>query len=155
MTLPCFYCDEVFDEGERDHFPIPVRHGGVETVFACHLCHTLKDRKRAGWLEPTLIYEGTGDLSRHSRDGMPLLVHLLDVDGERWVSGEALGNWPTHDELERVAAWVRRTVERCSTAHARLFVAWFFCHYLDVVDDVLKTARVHTPERKRYAEGGA
>jgi hypothetical protein len=41
----CFYCDMPLSTAcERDHFPIPQRHGGTETVPACINCHNLKDR---------------------------------------------------------------------------------------------------------------
>ena len=29
---------------ENDHFPIPARHGGKQTVIACKTCHDMKDR---------------------------------------------------------------------------------------------------------------
>jgi len=40
----CHYCGLPAAIVERDHFPVPARHGGTETVPACPNCHTLKDR---------------------------------------------------------------------------------------------------------------
>jgi hypothetical protein len=42
----CFYCDVAIPKAriEMDHFPIPERCGGIETVPACVVCHDLKDR---------------------------------------------------------------------------------------------------------------
>ena len=41
----CFYCGaHLSSRHEHDHFPIPKRHGGTETVSSCLNCHDLKDR---------------------------------------------------------------------------------------------------------------
>jgi hypothetical protein len=41
----CFYCDSpIVGNPEMDHFPIPKRSGGTETVPSCKSCHDLKDR---------------------------------------------------------------------------------------------------------------
>lgn len=41
----CFYCEAPLSpRHEHDHFPIPVRIGGTETVATCLNCHDLKDR---------------------------------------------------------------------------------------------------------------
>ena len=44
----CFYCDATVERGayQMDHFPVPRRHGGIETVVACTTCHSSKDRVR-------------------------------------------------------------------------------------------------------------
>lgn len=45
--MKCYYCDhELIDRSdyELDHFPVPQRHGGTLTVYACQACHELKDR---------------------------------------------------------------------------------------------------------------
>jgi hypothetical protein len=45
MTKTCFYCDAlVSGAGKGDHFPVPDRHGGAETVPCCQSCHDMKDR---------------------------------------------------------------------------------------------------------------
>lgn len=41
----CFYCDaQLSVRHEHDHYPLPARVGGKETVPACINCHDLKDR---------------------------------------------------------------------------------------------------------------
>lgn len=40
----CFYCGETVTRIERDHAPIPKRHGGKDLVDACLTCHDMKDR---------------------------------------------------------------------------------------------------------------
>ena len=45
VARECFYCDGLIaGKGEADHFPIPQRHGGTETVPCCQSCHDMKDR---------------------------------------------------------------------------------------------------------------
>lgn len=46
--VQCFYCSDhvSLSRAERDHFPMPRRHGGVDVVWACKDCHNLKDRHR-------------------------------------------------------------------------------------------------------------
>lgn len=41
----CFYCEAPLSpRHEHDHFPLPVRAGGTETVPTCLNCHDFKDR---------------------------------------------------------------------------------------------------------------
>jgi hypothetical protein len=42
----CFYCGCCVAErhGRGDHFPIPARRGGTDTVDCCVSCHDMKDR---------------------------------------------------------------------------------------------------------------
>ena len=40
----CFYCGEEATRIEKDHAPVPKRHGGKVTVNACLTCHDMKDR---------------------------------------------------------------------------------------------------------------
>lgn len=42
----CYYCGEETNRSERDHAPIPKRHGGHRVVTTCIRCHDLKDRIR-------------------------------------------------------------------------------------------------------------
>jgi hypothetical protein len=39
----CFYCGSA-GPFQMDHFPVPARHEGRQTVKACLHCHNLKDR---------------------------------------------------------------------------------------------------------------
>ena len=42
---PCFYCETPLSpRHEHDHFPIPARAGGEDTVPTCLNCHDFKDR---------------------------------------------------------------------------------------------------------------
>lgn len=44
-TEPCYICGgPIGPRGERDHFPIPERHGGNLVAPVCVSCHDLKDR---------------------------------------------------------------------------------------------------------------
>jgi hypothetical protein len=40
----CFYCGEKVTRIEKDHSPVPKRHGGKDIVDACLTCHDMKDR---------------------------------------------------------------------------------------------------------------
>lgn len=42
---PCYICTEpVGDSGERDHFPVSKKDGGLYVAPICYRCHTEKDR---------------------------------------------------------------------------------------------------------------
>lgn len=58
----CHYCHRVATNYEMDHFPIPRRRGGIETVPVCHMCHSLKDRIPAERWPPDLYNAGTSAL---------------------------------------------------------------------------------------------
>jgi hypothetical protein len=74
MTCPavcsrvCFFCDvSLSPRHEHDHYPVPQRHGGTETVPTCLNCHDLKDRvPLAGWPSEVLApaMEQAGPLGR-------------------------------------------------------------------------------------------
>ncbi len=40
----CFYCERTLDRHEHDHYPVPARRRGRDTVPVCLVCHDLKDR---------------------------------------------------------------------------------------------------------------
>jgi hypothetical protein len=44
---------------EHDHFPVPLRNGGEDTVCACINCHDLKDRARFSDYLPEFLAAGT------------------------------------------------------------------------------------------------
>lgn len=65
----CFYCNERIPREyvEKDHFPVPKRHGGKDTVPTCGSCHTLKDRVALkNWPVPLMVeaVEQCGPLGR-------------------------------------------------------------------------------------------
>lgn len=53
----CFYCRmPLAGRHEHDHAPIAKRHGGQDTVPACHNCHSLKDRVPvSNWPVPLMV----------------------------------------------------------------------------------------------------
>jgi hypothetical protein len=62
--LTCFYCDKALDTvHEHDHFPLPKRLGGVDTVPTCRDCHNLKDRVRLGDWEPADLLVGWASMN--------------------------------------------------------------------------------------------
>lgn len=81
----CFYCLRPLDalRHEHDHFPIPARHGGTDTVPACTECHDLKDRFRLrDWPIGDLIV-GMDALPREARIMVARAVAaFLDHGGE-------------------------------------------------------------------------
>jgi hypothetical protein len=148
----CFYCDRLLIHGrlERDHFPIPARHGGTETVPSCVECHSLKDRTtpvgvtRDGAIDQqamTAILAGsrTASAAVAFRDGetVPLATYALWQRTQAWADPADV-TWPAVDllvdELDALAELVTSTVPQCTTPEARINLAWFFTAYLDVVD---------------------
>lgn len=59
----CYYCRmPLAPKHEHDHFPMPKRHGGEETVPICLNCHTLKDRQPIGdWADPGAAWAAVSD----------------------------------------------------------------------------------------------
>jgi hypothetical protein len=94
----CHYCDALVagDNVEMDHFPIPKRAGGTETVPACVTCHDMKDRfLQEDW--PTELFE------RALREQMEYVRSLgldlpLDQVNPEVVKAivDAHYAWPTH-----------------------------------------------------------
>jgi len=78
----CFYCDGLVAErtGKGDHFPIPARHGGTETVDVCISCHDAKDRFRLDNWHVSWIAKVIADfpsLSRESRIFLAKCIALM------------------------------------------------------------------------------
>jgi hypothetical protein len=87
----CFYCGDVTDDWEKDHFPKPREVGGTEVVCACIECHKHKDtHKTSGWrktLKKALDAEwGTsGDEGPVSGMALVILVTVNALNTEnRW-----------------------------------------------------------------------
>ena len=77
--MRCFYCDTPISPGEfqRDHFPVPKRHGGMATVIACKNCHSLKDRIPFDrWPSVEAVVESFAGLERTDWAAMPPLTRL-------------------------------------------------------------------------------
>lgn len=66
----CFYCDVVFStarSAEGDHFPVPRRHGGKQTVPCCRACHELKDNLSMNDWSLQMVAEVVKDVPRFNR----------------------------------------------------------------------------------------
>lgn len=91
----CFYCDEPVPNAwdrERDHFPIADRHGGKDTVLACHRCHTLKDRVADLSEDIWSQYLRNGASRRLALCG---LIHAERTSerSRRWLTSRVLQEW--------------------------------------------------------------
>lgn len=76
----CFYCDAVFavsPSAVGDHFPIPQRHGGTESVPCCRECHSLKDRLSLNDWNGPMIAKVIGDFPRLSRETRIFLAKAM------------------------------------------------------------------------------
>jgi len=86
----CFYCNAVvtFGSSPGDHFPIPKRHGGTETVNCCLSCHDMKDRIglqdwHLEWIQN--IENDLPNVSRETKLFLSKVVGVLldqDIDGK-------------------------------------------------------------------------
>lgn len=78
----CFYCGALvsFSGGNGDHFPIPKRNGGVDTVPCCLSCHDMKDRYTVGqWPIEWVSGVVANDFPNMSREGKLLFAKMLSV----------------------------------------------------------------------------
>jgi hypothetical protein len=90
----CFYCGALVSQrqGKGDHFPVPSRHGGTETVICCISCHDMKDRFNLDswpieWLTPVL--RDFPKLSRETRVFLAKSIALiLDAQAMRVATGD-------------------------------------------------------------------
>jgi len=77
----CFYCDAIFcisSSAVGDHFPVPKRHGGVDTVPCCRECHSLKDRMLLGDWNPIMLNRVAADFPKFSRETRIFLAKAID-----------------------------------------------------------------------------
>lgn len=149
---PCFYCGRALSQHrhEHDHFPIPWRHGGEDTVATCRECHSLKDRcdligiRHDGNVDepvfaammkgfeslpkPVIVDYGDGS------ERVPGVVFLLHVLIENLSRADAEAAWGIAWEVDRVANKVAEAVPRCSTPEARIGLARIFASCLDELD---------------------
>lgn len=78
----CFYCDRTFVTSRSavgDHFPIPRRHGGTETVPCCQTCHSLKDRISIGSWNLEMINKVAADFPKMSCETRLFLAKCMLV----------------------------------------------------------------------------
>lgn len=92
--LSCFYCDAPLTAStrERDHFPLPERHGGAQTVNVCRTCHDVKDRLTFDRWPAEWVAEIAGDMPHLSRGTRLFLGRafalVADMVTERAASAE-------------------------------------------------------------------
>lgn len=108
--LPCFYClKPQAGRHDHDHFPVPWRHGGRNTVPTCHRCHDLKDRVGIGdWPEDAQQAAGAG-LATHAEHVLRFIIGRTDDDEYQWTAEDG--------------AVILRAILKCTTAEARIMVA--------------------------------
>ena len=76
----CFYCGAlVMTNGVGDHFPIPQRHGGIDTVPCCTSCHDMKDRSSLDswpidWIE--VIMDDMKNMKRETKIFLAKSIYL-------------------------------------------------------------------------------
>ena len=139
----CFYCGGVVPEGwrqtERDHFPVPRRAGGVDTVLACYTCHHMKDRKRlmdwpiewVGCVLEDIAKFGDGELLTFLAKAAQAMMRANHADDTKFAalaerSGIRLHEWPLD--------WQTRVVETFPKLkrETRIFVAKVMAQSHDV-----------------------
>lgn len=77
----CFYCNAVVtnDSGYGDHFPLPKRNGGIDTVPCCSSCHDMKDRIPITQWSNEWIGIVTNDFQYVSRETKLFLAKMLSL----------------------------------------------------------------------------
>jgi len=88
----CFYCGGLVSERcEHDHFPIPERNGGTDTVPACVSCHDMKDRYTLDDWSTEWLQIVISDLPNMRRETRIFLAKVLAVlsDAKRKMSTDA------------------------------------------------------------------
>jgi hypothetical protein len=119
----CFYCGRfVTPRHEHDHFPVPRRAGGFETVPACVDCHDLKDRfTLESWPMHTLAPIFRGCRPAEAWELLLALGHSMPTEYRTRLS---LDPFPSPRPLVQ---WSAETlvagVLAASTTEARLYLA--------------------------------
>ncbi|WP_316194413.1 hypothetical protein [Bradyrhizobium sp. SZCCHNRI3052] len=77
----CFYCGGLVAErsGQGDHFPIPDRNGGLETVPCCVSCHDMKDRFTLENWPMDWLYKVLADFPKLSRETRIFLAKTMAI----------------------------------------------------------------------------
>ena len=78
--VQCPICERVIrGKGEKDHFPVPKRHGGKQTWTLCRACHERKDREALIHENPALAFGWMAGLwAKANADERILLLKILD-----------------------------------------------------------------------------
>jgi hypothetical protein len=75
----CFYCGALVTENlEEDHFPLPDRHGGAQTVPCCTSCHNMKDRFPLGKWPVDWIGKVVADFPKLNRETCIFLAKAIE-----------------------------------------------------------------------------
>lgn len=78
----CFYCDCVFSTSHSawgDHFPVPRRNGGIETVPCCKTCHDAKDNISLENWTVQMMVDVINDFPKMSRSTRLFLGRVASV----------------------------------------------------------------------------
>jgi len=119
----CFYCERLLSpRHEHDHFPIPQRAGGIETVPACVDCHDLKDRFTLDSWPIHML--GTTFHGCQPAQAWELLLALGHSMPETYRTRLSLDAFPTPRPLVRWSSdMLIAGVIAASTTEARLYLA--------------------------------
>jgi hypothetical protein len=143
---PCFYCHRALGKHDHhhDHFPVPYRHGGEETVPACRECHR---QKEGAPIDDQAVLEA----AVRGMAGLPALwVVGDDLEAERvplivcWLYEHirhpvVAGDGPYWlQTVEGEARTILEEIAGCSTPEARIWLAHVFTFYLDQLDRALE-----------------
>lgn len=82
----CFYCGAIISRyncGKGDHFPIPKRLGGKDTVPCCIVCHDMKDRFRLDQWDMEWISKVIQDFPKLTRETKIFLAKFIMVYAEK------------------------------------------------------------------------
>src|SRR4051812_33179516 len=118
---PCFYCaaDLADVRHQHDHFPMPWRHGGRQTVPACGRCHSLKDRVAIYNWPPSALEAADAGLTHAAGITLTLILRAIDLRHDWWVTDDSL------------LPFIVETVDGCTTTEARICMATAFNLFLD------------------------
>jgi hypothetical protein len=78
----CVYCDCVYSVSRSapgDHFPVPMRHGGIDTVDCCRECHSLKDRINLDNWSTAMLSKVAADFPKLSRETRIFLAKAITL----------------------------------------------------------------------------
>lgn len=93
---PCFYCGAIVAErGGGDHFPIPGRNGGTDTVPCCTSCHDMKDRFRLGDWPIEWVTRMIADFPKLSREARLFLAKASSLCSDAMKKTTIVINAPT------------------------------------------------------------
>lgn len=134
VYLHCFYCDCVFStskDSQGDHFPIPKRFGGTDTVPCCQSCHDLKDRIPLTEWTTTMFARVVAEFPKFNRETRLYLAKIsaaaygavdmkvkLDSIGERIDASTAMGKAHLHITGVFAELLLRQNAERTKEALA-------------------------------------